>query len=1031
MSFSHSARSLPGSPKKNIYKKPVVQTNTLSKTIQNINKTDKKTKKESVSYLKMTEDIATMLTIKDQIEKVLSLTFKVIKDNDATPQVLKILEPVVNPVKRSHPIFHKLGTQYFITFATMQESAKTNQVLSSASVRLARESFVKDWDHFCLTIDNLTKAHPPPHSKEISAKFQSIRSSLNYIKMTNENRKNPALHLTKYINNVQSLCDNLYEQIMNLFSAPSFPNFETDLLSTYITNVKSFLGIINNAFSNEFLQSGVMFFDLARVKSNIFTDCNEIVQSLKSAFAFPVQMGNIQKMKDEANVNIRNIVEKLSIPFAVVKPSEKSVARQELQNERTKELRKMDEEIEENADEENSPQAVFDQYSEAVKKVRNFLNTFSEIINTKPIVSDDIWSDMDESLISLKKFKDISDDQKNKIKNLGIEIKNLNETDKEREILYTSRKEMFINHTDEQNNRYLKLEHEFKILTKKCCDLLKIIDEKDSQIDYLKSCGDPLFLKKSLVEIGCAFANNNSLVQLATNNDYELVSRVKDIQTKYFNKKCESCTEYEKIFDEMVSKMKENIETNETQPKLIFNEFNESFKSIKSQNIEFNSIFDENKKILSKIIDSISKTISKEDKDKDKDKDVQQLFKILENKSNELIELKNNIENSSKKKEENYLKTIRQISSKLSKLLNDNRDETLVQITDDLSPSSFSDVRSQLVDAISSQLRSLRDKMKEMMTKEDELNAEIANMKNQRNDTTKRLSQLIKYTSSKKGIDDEKSFFNVIEATETKERKLEETIEDLQNRMKKLKNEVSAINTRLNGVSRQQIEPQKEDADENVIIESIYKNIEIIQDQKESLIKSTNKVEDKDPIFQNCLCSLLVLNDPKINVNDFVKDDKKLIEAATKIVEDFLELKKKIKTDFLPVSQVDQLFKPALSSMKDAPLKENHQVCLSFISKTLLSYLQTFALIDKYAADVNLAFRSYNGTFASLSPSNEGFGSFKELVHGLKPALDKIAAQICSASLLTILYKFISIIVKCIDLIQLNDTLELSSTEYQ
>jgi hypothetical protein len=54
--------------------------------------------------------------------------------------------------------------------------------------------------------------------------------------------------------------------------------------------------VINEAF----VQSGVMPGDLQRIKSNIFTDCTEILQALKAAFIFPLQMREIQVMKDTA-----------------------------------------------------------------------------------------------------------------------------------------------------------------------------------------------------------------------------------------------------------------------------------------------------------------------------------------------------------------------------------------------------------------------------------------------------------------------------------------------------------------------------------------------------------------------------------------------------------------------------------------------------------------------------------------------------------------------------------------------------------
>ena len=171
-----------------------------------------------------------MILIKEKIDKIMLLSNKVMKNNETeAPQIKALLQPSLTLIKKSFPNFYRAGTQYFVNMETLIDSASTNQILSSASAKISREIFGKNWEEFCQTIDSLTHTKPPPHTKEIISKFQSISSSMEYIKTSNENRKYPTSGLTKYINNVQSLCDDVCNNVIELFSQPSFPFFEIDL----------------------------------------------------------------------------------------------------------------------------------------------------------------------------------------------------------------------------------------------------------------------------------------------------------------------------------------------------------------------------------------------------------------------------------------------------------------------------------------------------------------------------------------------------------------------------------------------------------------------------------------------------------------------------------------------------------------------------------------------------------------------------------------------------------------------------------
>lgn len=257
---------------------------------------------------------------KEYMNKLLQQLNQVVKENDATPEVQTKLSPLVENVAQSFPTFHTQAIKYYQSYYQIQETTKTHQVLSTASVKIPLTAFTKAWDDLEKVIDIYADRHPPPHAKEISGKFDAIKSSLEIILQTNANRKFPNPGLGKSVLSIQSLCDSITNAVYELFMQERFPNFEIDSLSMYKADVKSFLRVITDAFYNEFPQSGVALCDLARIKLNVVASCNEIIEALKAAFVFPNSLKSVQKLKNSFNDETKEIIETLQQQFNVVKP---------------------------------------------------------------------------------------------------------------------------------------------------------------------------------------------------------------------------------------------------------------------------------------------------------------------------------------------------------------------------------------------------------------------------------------------------------------------------------------------------------------------------------------------------------------------------------------------------------------------------------------------------------------------------------------------------------------------------------------
>ena len=257
---------------------------------------------------------------KRQIESTVALIKKICADNEATPEIEVAFQPALDLMKQQLPDFYKQATNYFVTLERMQAKARQNMILSSAFVKGALTEFTKCWQFFSDTLERLYRIHPSPHAVRIEKSFKSIAHSFDSILKANEQRLHPSMNLKNAVWNIQELCNELIVNLVDMYSEPNFPHFDTDVLTMFKNDIRGFHKLINKAFRVEFQQCGLLRSDVMRIKSDVMVHVQEILNSLECAFLFPAEVAEAIKLKDAAEETLTAIFNQLSIPFFVVKP---------------------------------------------------------------------------------------------------------------------------------------------------------------------------------------------------------------------------------------------------------------------------------------------------------------------------------------------------------------------------------------------------------------------------------------------------------------------------------------------------------------------------------------------------------------------------------------------------------------------------------------------------------------------------------------------------------------------------------------
>ncbi|EAY18891.1 hypothetical protein TVAG_295440 [Trichomonas vaginalis G3] len=467
-----------------------------------------------LSYNPSPEDLTLISTIKNQFEGIVAKSMKVIEENETIYGIQTTYQDVVKQTLNSYQIFYNAANTYFQKHQTLRLTAVTNQVISSASCRIPSQNFGKDWKTFSKQIDLLADSHPPPHISEIQIRFQSIISAIEIINTSNSRRRYPSLTLNGCVGSILNLNSSLKQKITDLFLQPIFPKFEGNVLKSYIDEMLTYKQVLTDAFSNEFVQSGIMPCDLSRIRGNIFNDVDDIVNLIKSSFVFPDEMKEIQSEKNNLDKNLISVFQKLSIPFAVVKPLNPLVPTKKPAEETEEEKDKKPVQVSEEAE---LLQFIINQIGDITG------NAFSE--TKRDAVNEIISYYLNQETILAGKITETTN------------LKNMYDTQKhqsEEEIEMLKQKlEVLTNHYEEMKKELATTTSKFQQYEKKVTENADTMTNLQNQIENLTKLGNPLYLRKHIRRI-LELENDQSA-------DDELIEKLKELIHQIKTKKCDKC----------------------------------------------------------------------------------------------------------------------------------------------------------------------------------------------------------------------------------------------------------------------------------------------------------------------------------------------------------------------------------------------------------------------------------------------------------------------------------------------------------
>lgn len=468
-----------------------------------------------LSYNPSPEDLTLVASIKNDFEIIIAKSKKVIEENETIYGIQTTYQDIVKQTQNSYQTFYSATSSYFNQHQTLRLTAVTNQVISSASCRIPTQNFGKDWNSFSKQIDQLADSHPPPHIAEIQIRFQSIVTAIEIIETSNARRRFPSLTLNGCVRSISNLNSSLKEKITDLFMQPTFPRFEGNVLKSYCDEMLTYKQVLTDAFSNEFVQSGIMPSDLSRIRGNIFSDVDDVIKLIQSSFVFPDEMKEIQEQKNSLDKTLNLVFQKLAIPFAVVKPLHPLTPTKKVQDDY----------------EPLQPKPPPKDYKEEAELLEFIIQQIRDITDFD--FSETKKDAVDEIITYYLNQENLNSSQSTEISNLRSALDEQKHKSEEEIELLKQKLEILTNHYEEAKSDVIKLTQKCQQYEKKTNEHTELITNQQNEIERLTKLGNPSFLRKHIRRV---LGNEKDESQ-----DEELIEKLKNYINKIKNKACPKC----------------------------------------------------------------------------------------------------------------------------------------------------------------------------------------------------------------------------------------------------------------------------------------------------------------------------------------------------------------------------------------------------------------------------------------------------------------------------------------------------------
>ncbi|OHS97207.1 hypothetical protein TRFO_36589 [Tritrichomonas foetus] len=891
-------------------------------------------------------EIQTLNKAKVYMLQLLKQLNQVVIENDATPDVQMKLAPLLENVNQNFPAFNRQAIKYYQSFYQIQDSTESAQVLSTASVKIPLEAFLKGWEELEKAIDIYAESHPPPHAKEISGKFDAIKSSLEIILQTNATRKYPNPGLGKSVLSIQSLCDSITNAVYELFMQERFPNFQIDSFKMYKEDVKSFLRVVVDAFYNEFPQSGVALCDLARIKLNVVASCNEIIEALKAAFVFPNSMKSIQKLKDQFNDEMKNIFDTLHQPFNVVKPKPREG--EPLLASTPKPKTKEEETLERIAADDVEARL---KNMDSNRKVELFLNEALPFFDAKLSEFSDPWQGLIYMNLKMKDFVkkyEVNDDEISKLRTI---IENLKEEIDDTKDFVEQKSETAQRVEKRMKKEAEKRQTEIDELKFKISQLRKLINEKQEEIENISKADEVGELRRGLEQIANIINDqlNDSLEQNFTELSHrDLIDLTISMEATVIEEKQSKID----FLNEELTSLKQNIASmsNRSIPSKLSK--SSSSKDPKRFDIDV-PLFDTQPRDELKVSDNLSESDTSQTSSRQFSHSVSNSSMAVARRGEDSEKLKEEL-NSSR---EGHFADLRLVVSKLNDFVAgqyESQHKAVVEQIIDLDPVK---TRIELMALISDQFEAIRNMIKALLSNDKENNEALFATNKELNLYKTRLSEALNTNENILDL--------AVNIITNKQNPLHDKILELSAELRKRDTQEMTILSRVNAISKQKIKmiDHSENNDQNTAqnqelyyqvrktnnLPQILSILGDIQDMLDELSDQQKENEEKLKLMRNCFSEIEVRlkkgviqfhttfnSDTDNQMNLDTENDDSEMDNDEKIIEriyllcDFV-VSPRFSNQFLPVSSLDKYFINIPHDLSKHPSEFIPQVCQKYL----------------------------------------------------------------------------------------------------
>ena len=773
---------------------------------------------------RVSSELSTMFSIKEKMGDLFEKCRNVIAENDTTPYIETEMTPVLQSIQKSYPLFHRQGVHYFQTYCSMQESVKKNQILSSASVRLPLQAFQTDWKNLGKLVDTFAEINPPPHAKEISTKFKAIWSSLDTIRKANERRKHPSHGINRTVNNVVSLGMGLAQNIDELFEQP-YTSFQANLFEGFKRDVKSYLKVINEAFANEFVQSGMMICDLNRIKANILTDSNEIILCLKAAFIFPEHMKEIQSLKDMTGGELKRIIEKLSIPFVIIKPIGDTGGSIETQD---------FEEMEEpppaykERDEIVPAIPVKQDYLAACNRVDDFTAEVYQTLGLTVDFSKDSWENLRDISEIVRNLKEKCEEHEKKIEELKLVIRKKEAAAKENEMIFDEKSSLLQSVADEKQREWYDMSAKNKELEDEIRDLKETIEKSEQKYRELAQRGDATILKTGILESAMMIDQDVDLSKLS---DQEMCVAFMKLLNERLKRPCHRCPLLEIEILDLKKELQRITNTEETSGSKLLDSIEKMISDAREERDRVNNTLNEAKKSVIEAIVSMGKPKTGDDLD---EKTLPELAQVVLSTAKNAKEQSVRASQSFDKKEDSYVQALKRAYRKMTELQKKEVKSLAGQDGD------------KVIDTVDEALRSLDEYIESLLTL-------AKRQEEKQTDSDAKFAEFNRQMLSLFEIEESKDTFADCKAKlEQMKENYEKQVSDLTKAIADKDADMRAVELRISVVTQKK--------------GTIYEMLNTVQDDREALQGEAEKLKAVIQEYQKCieLMADTVIDDDKV-----------------------------------------------------------------------------------------------------------------------------------------------------------------------